>query len=127
MAGDDQESHPIARVDQDRYPISGDDQDPKDKSRWEKAMVACTFRKQEIATRPILKHFDSDRPPVSVVYNIKWAVSAALLHKHEGVYWSVYFSSRTLKPNEVKNCGMVEKEVLARVRMLDLCYTMLVS
>ena len=61
-----------------------------------------------------------------VVYASKWAVSAALLQEHEGVYWPIAFSSRTLKPNEV-NYGMVEKEVLALLRILDVCYTMLVS
>ena len=61
-----------------------------------------------------------------VVYARKWAVSAALLQKHEGVYWPVAFSSRTLKPNEF-NYGTVEKEVLALLRMLDICYTLLVS
>ena len=69
---------------------------------------------------------DTDRPPVIVVYASKWAVSAALLQKHEGVYWPITFSNRTLKPNEV-NYGMVEKEVLLLLRMLDICYTMLVS
>ena len=61
-----------------------------------------------------------------VVYASKWVVSAALLQEYYGVYWPVTFSSRTLKPNEV-NYGMIEKEVLALVRMLDICYTMLVS
>ena len=58
-----------------------------------------------------------------MVYASKWAVSAALLQKHEGVYWSITFSSRTLKPNEV-NYAMVEKEkILALLRMLDICYS----
>ena len=61
-----------------------------------------------------------------VVYARKWAVSAALLQKHEGLYWPVTISSRTLKPNEV-NYGMVEKDVIALLRMLDIFYTMLVS
>ena len=61
-----------------------------------------------------------------VVYTSTWAVSAAYLQKHEVVYWPVAFLSRTLKPNEV-NYGMMEKEVLALLRMLDICYTILVS
>ena len=36
------------------------------------------------------------------------------------------FEIRTLEPNEVKY-DMVEKEVLALLRMLDIFYTMLVS
>ena len=61
-----------------------------------------------------------------VVYASKWAVSAALLQKHEEVYWPVTFSSRMLNSNEF-NYGMVGKEVLALLRMLDICYTMLAS
>ena len=61
-------------------------------------MIAFTLLKAKIAETPILKHFDSDRPPVIVVYASKWAISAALLQEHDGVYWPVTFSSRTLKP-----------------------------
>ena len=104
----------------------GGDLDPKDRTRWEKAVIAFTMLKDKIAKTPILKHFDPDRIPVIVVYASKWAVSAAFLQEHDGVYWPVTFSSRTLKPNEV-NYGMVEKEVLSLLRMLDVGYTMLVS
>ena len=61
-----------------------------------------------------------------IVYASKWAMSAALLQKIEGVYCKVTLSRRTLKSNEV-NCGMVEKKVLALLRLRDICYTMLVS
>ena len=115
----DRDRYPISGSDRDRFPISGGDQDPEGRSRWEKATIAFTFLKQKIATTPILKHFDPDRPLVIVVYASKWAVSAALLQKHEGVYWPVTFSIRTLKLNEVKN-GMVEKEVLAFLRILGI-------
>ena len=57
------------------------------RSRWEKATIAFTFLKQKIATIPIFKHFDPDRPPVIVAYASKWVVSAALLQKQEGGYW----------------------------------------
>ena len=82
--------------------------------------------KDKIAKNPILKHFDPNRPPVIVVYASKWAVSAALLQEYDGAYWSVTFTNRTLKPNDI-NYGMVEKEVLALLRILDIGYTMLVS
>ena len=105
---------------------TGGDQDRGERNRWEKATIAFTLLKAKIADTPILKHFDPDRTPVVVVYASKWAVSAALLQEHEGVYWPVTFTSRTLKPNEI-NYGIVEKEVLALLRVLDMCYTMLVS
>ncbi|ETL42424.1 hypothetical protein L916_06765, partial [Phytophthora nicotianae] len=38
----------------------------------------------------------------------------------------VTFTSRTLKPHEL-NYGMVEKEILALLRILDVCYSMLVT
>ena len=97
-----------------------------DRSRWEKAMMSFTMLKVKIAKTPNLKHFDRDRPPVIVVYSSKWAVSAALLQERDGTYWPVTFTSRTLKPNVIKY-GMVEKEVLALLRILNFGYTMLVS
>ena len=36
------------------------------------------------------------------------------------------FTSRTLKPNEI-NYGMVEKKVLTLLRIVGICYSMLVS
>ena len=64
----DQELNPTAGDDRDRYPLSEDDQDSEGRSCWEKATIAFTFLKQKIASTPILKHFDPDRPPVIVVY-----------------------------------------------------------
>ena len=61
-----------------------------------------------------------------VVYASKSAVLAALLHKYEGVYWTVIFSSRTLKPN-VFNDDMEEKIVSKLIRSLEIFNTMLVS
>ena len=112
--------------DRDQDKNAGGDQDAGNGSRWKKAVIAFTLLKEKIAKTPILKHFDPDRAPVVVVYASKWAVSAALLQEYDGIYWPVTFSSRTLKSNEV-NYGMVEKEVLALLRILDVCYTMLVS
>ena len=61
--------------------------------------------KDKISKTPILKHFDTDRPLVIVVYASKWAVSAVLLQEHDGTYWPVTFTSRKLKSNEI-NYGM---------------------
>uniref|UniRef100_A0AAV1TY43 Reverse transcriptase RNase H-like domain-containing protein n=1 Tax=Peronospora matthiolae TaxID=2874970 RepID=A0AAV1TY43_9STRA len=94
--------------------------------RWTEAKVAFNLLKAKIATAPMLKHFEPDRPPVIVVYASKWAVSAALIQEYDGVYHPVTFTSRTLKPNEL-NYGTVEKEVLALLRVLDVCYTTLAS
>ena len=97
-------------------------------SDWEeqkaRAMIAFNMLKSKIASTPILRHFDPDRVPVIVVYASKWAISAALMQEQDGVYWPVTFTSRTLKANEI-NYGTVDKEVLALLRILDVCYTSL--
>ena len=120
--------HRKCRSDGDPDPIVVTRGDPTstDRSRWEKAMISFTILKNKIAKTPILKHFDLDHPPVIVVYASKWAVSASLLQEHDGVYWPVTFTSRTLKPNKI-NYKMVEKEVLALLRILDIGYTILVA
>ena len=79
----------------------------------------------KIDKTPILIHFDPDRSRVIVVYNSKWAVSAALLQEHDEIYWPVTLTSQTLNTNET-NYGMVEKDVLAMLRILDIRYTLLV-
>ena len=61
-----------------------------------------------------------------MVYASKWAVSAALIQEYDGVYQRVVFIRRTLKPNEL-NYRTVEKELLALLRVLDVCYTTLAS
>ena len=87
--------------------VTGGDINSTDRSRWGKAKISLTMLKDKIAKTPILNHFYPDRPPVTVVYAIFGAVSAALLQEHDGIYWSVVFTSRTLKPNEI-NYGMVK-------------------
>ncbi|ETP05185.1 hypothetical protein F441_18167 [Phytophthora nicotianae CJ01A1] len=77
-------------------------------------------------TAPVLRHFDPDRVPVVVVYASDWAISAALVQEHEYTYMPVTLASRTVKPNEL-NCNMVEKEILALLRILDVCYSTLVT
>ena len=61
-----------------------------------------------------------------MAYANKWAVYAALLREDDITYCPLTFTSRMLKINET-NYGMVEKEVLALLRILHISYTMLVS
>ncbi|KAE9096312.1 hypothetical protein PF007_g17052 [Phytophthora fragariae] len=103
-----------------------DDSQPSGEDKWARAMTAFTVLKDKLVRAPILRHFDPDRRPVVVVYASKWAISAALMQDHDGVYQPVTFTSRTLKPNEI-NYGVVDKEVLALLRILDVCYTQLVT
>eukprot|EP00644_Phytophthora_capsici_P010197 jgi/Phyca11/120516/e_gw1.41.70.1 len=103
---------------------TGGYESPED-DRWARAITAFTLLKAKIVATPILRHFDPDRGPVVVLYASQWAISAALMQEHDGVYWPVTFTSRTLKTNEL-NYSTVDKEVLALLRMLDVCYTQLV-
>ncbi|CAI5706018.1 unnamed protein product [Peronospora farinosa] len=98
----------------------------QEEDRWTRVQVAFAILKNKIATAPNLRHFDPDREPVIIVYASEWAISASLVQEYEGVYMPVTFTSRTLKPNEI-NYGLVDKEVLALLRILDLCYTSLVT
>ncbi|GMF46128.1 unnamed protein product [Phytophthora fragariaefolia] len=104
--------------------LGSDDQEQRDK--WTRATKAFVLLKDKIVHAPILTHFDPDKRPVVILYASKWAISAALVQEHEGVYKPVTFTSRSLKPNEI-NYGIVDKEVLALLRVLDVCYTQLVT
>ncbi|KAG3142146.1 hypothetical protein PC128_g24842 [Phytophthora cactorum] len=81
--------------------------------------------KRKIGSASVLRHFDTDMTPVVVIYACDWSISAALVQVHDGVYMPVNFTSRTLKSNEL-NYGTAEKEVLALLRILDVCYSLLV-
>ncbi|POM76964.1 Reverse transcriptase [Phytophthora palmivora] len=118
------DSYEIAR----KIKSTGDDEGvvAEEDGRWTEARTAFTILKNKIVTAPILQHFDVDRQPVVVVYASKWAISAALMQEHDGIYKPVTFTSRTIKPNEI-NYGMVDKEVLALLRILYICYTQLTT
>ena len=89
VAGGDPNRNSTTGGDPTYYSVAGGYPTCKDRSRWERAMISFTMLKDKIAKTPILKIFDPNRPPVIVVYASKWAVSAALLQEHDGVYWSV--------------------------------------
>ncbi|KAE9231796.1 hypothetical protein PF004_g10108 [Phytophthora fragariae] len=66
--------------------------------KWVEAEAAFSELKKKIAATPILRHFDTEKRPMVIGYASEW--------------------------NEL-NYGIVEKEVLALLRMLDLGYSML--
>ncbi|KAE8958655.1 hypothetical protein PR001_g30983, partial [Phytophthora rubi] len=92
--------------------------------RWIRAQKSFSKLKEKVASTPILRHFRPELQPVVVVYANDWAISAALMQEHADVFHPVMFASRTLKSNEL-NCGIVEKEVLALLRVLDLGHNLL--
>ncbi|KAE9300409.1 hypothetical protein PF008_g23010 [Phytophthora fragariae] len=92
--------------------------------KWKHAETAFEQLKLKIADTPLLRHFNPELEPVIIVYASEWAVSAVLTQQHDNVYMPVKFTSRTLKPNELRY-DIVEKEVLALLRILTSCFTML--
>ncbi|KAG2779364.1 hypothetical protein Pcac1_g10718 [Phytophthora cactorum] len=94
--------------------------------RWIRAHHAFERLKGKIATTPTLCHFDPYRQETVVVYASDWAVSTALMQEHDQIYYRINFIGRTLKPNEI-NYGVVEKEILALLRVPDLNYNLLVG
>ncbi|GMF33270.1 unnamed protein product [Phytophthora fragariaefolia] len=83
--------------------------------RWTRAKVAFTMLKAKVVNTPVI-----------ILYASQWAISAALVQENDGVYWPVTFISRTLKSNEL-NYGIVDKEVLPLLRMLEVNYTLLTT
>ncbi|KAE8985822.1 hypothetical protein PR002_g22523 [Phytophthora rubi] len=94
--------------------------------RWIRAHKPFAKLKEKVAATPILRHFQPELQPVVVVYANDWAISAALMQEHDAVFHPVMFASRTLKSNEL-NYGIVEKGVLALLRVLDLGHNLLVG
>ncbi|KAE8887576.1 hypothetical protein PF003_g28496 [Phytophthora fragariae] len=96
----------------------------REQEKWSHATSAFDVLKTKLAETPMLKHFDESRESVVIVYASDWAISGVLTQVHDDVYMPVKFTSRTLKPNEL-NYDIVEKEILALLRVLNECYTML--
>jgi len=98
----------------------------REQERWQHAENAFEALKVKIAETPMLRHYDPEREPVVIVYASDWAIAAVVVQEHDGTYMPVKFTSRTLKPNEL-NYSVVEKEILALLRILDNCFTILVG
>ncbi|GMF33732.1 unnamed protein product [Phytophthora fragariaefolia] len=96
----------------------------REQEKWRHALRAFEILKSKLATTPMLKHFDAEREPVVIVYANDWVIAAVLAQVHEDVCTPVKFTTGTLKPNELKY-NIVEKEVLALLRALNECFTML--
>ncbi|GMF37491.1 unnamed protein product [Phytophthora fragariaefolia] len=87
------------------------------------ALRAFEILKSKLAMTPMLKHFDTEREPVVIVYANDWAIAAVLAQVRGDVCMPVKFTSRCLKPNEL-NYNIVEKEILALLRALNECFAM---
>ncbi|OWY96425.1 reverse transcriptase, partial [Phytophthora megakarya] len=102
--------HEIARMDAEETQAEDSQLTGGERDRWARAKNAFTMLKVEIIATPVLKLFDPERTAVVVHFANKWAISAALMQEHEGVYHPVTFTSRPLKANEL-NYGVPRKMI----------------
>ncbi|OWZ00679.1 reverse transcriptase [Phytophthora megakarya] len=77
-------------LDQEAQDLTGVD------SRWIHAYRSFSVFKSNIATTPILRHFDPDPRATVVVYASDWAISGSLIQEYDKIYYPVIFASRTL-------------------------------
>ena len=87
--------------------------------------MAFAMLKNKIATAPILRNFNPIREAMIIVYASERAISASLVKYYEELLMPA-FTSITLKANELYYSS-VEEEVLVLLRILETCFTMLVT
>ncbi|GMF51365.1 unnamed protein product [Phytophthora fragariaefolia] len=80
--------------------------------------------RREVAEAPILRHFDGSKDVYIMLYANEWALSSTLMQMDDEVLHPVRCCGRVLKENEL-NYHPAEKEVLARLQVLKVCYTLL--
>ena len=108
------------------YELQDEDFDQAATRDLGQARAAFEHLRQRLTEAPILKHFQSERPVYVMLYANTWAVSATIMQEHDDVMHPVKFVGRVLKQSEL-NYQLAEKEILALLRVLKVCYTMLVG
>ncbi|KAE9268092.1 hypothetical protein PF001_g29802 [Phytophthora fragariae] len=81
---------------------------------------------QRVRDAPILRHFDRGKDVHVTLFANEWALSSTLMQEHEGKLHPVRFCGRVLKDAEM-NYHPAEKEVLALLLVLKVCYTQLIG
>uniref|UniRef100_H3HA23 RNase H type-1 domain-containing protein n=1 Tax=Phytophthora ramorum TaxID=164328 RepID=H3HA23_PHYRM len=81
---------------------------------------------QKVAEAPILRHFDRDKEVHVTLFANEWALSSTLMQYHDDKLHPVRFCGRVLKDAEM-NYHPAEKEVLALLLVLKVCYSQLVD
>ncbi|KAE9266543.1 hypothetical protein PF001_g30435 [Phytophthora fragariae] len=81
---------------------------------------------QRVRDAPILRHFDRSKDVHVTLFANEWALSSTLMQEHEGKLHPVRFCGRVLKDAEM-NYHPAEKEVLALLLVLKVCYAQLVG
>ncbi|POM80745.1 Hypothetical protein PHPALM_1377 [Phytophthora palmivora] len=79
---------------------------------------------QKVMDAPILRHFDRDKEVHVMLFANEWALSSTLTQEHDGRLHPVRFCGPVLKDAEM-SYHLAEKEILALLLLLKVCYTQL--
>ncbi|GMF22523.1 unnamed protein product [Phytophthora fragariaefolia] len=79
---------------------------------------------RKLADAPILRHFDKSKDVHLMLFANEWVLSTTILQMHDDKLHPVRFCGRVLKVSEL-NYHPAEKEVLALLLVLKMCYTQL--
>ncbi|KAE8978271.1 hypothetical protein PF011_g23314 [Phytophthora fragariae] len=90
------------------------------------ARQSFAMLQQRVRDAPILRHFDRGKDVHVTLFANEWALSSTLMQEHEGKQHPVRFCGRVLKDAKM-NYHPAEKEVLALLLVLKVCYTQLVG
>ncbi|KAJ0390666.1 hypothetical protein ATCC90586_011699 [Pythium insidiosum] len=93
-------------------------------SRLRAAHQGFETLKSRLTHAPVLRHFDESKPIVVVIFANDWAIAAAVMQGDPGELRPTRYVGRVLKDNKRK-FSPAEREVLALLRVLDVCYTLL--
>jgi RNase H-like domain found in reverse transcriptase len=92
----------------------------------DKAKKAFELLKIRVQQLPVLRHADRTKPFTIILHANPWAVGAVLAQTHDGKLWPVRFIGRTLQDAELRY-HEAEKEILALLRVLSSCYTLVIG
>ena len=87
-------------------------------------MKTFEILKEKLMSAPVLKHPDNSKEYHIILYANAWSIAAVVGQKYDGIIHPIQFVSRTLKAAE-RNRHIVEREILALLRVLHVCYTYL--
>ncbi|OWY92204.1 hypothetical protein PHMEG_00038884 [Phytophthora megakarya] len=88
------------------------------------AKESFTALQRKVADAPILRHFDAKKEVHIMLYANEWALSATPMQMHDDKLHPVRFCGRVHKDAEM-NYPSAEKEVLALLLLLKVCYSQL--
>ncbi|OWY95545.1 LOW QUALITY PROTEIN: reverse transcriptase [Phytophthora megakarya] len=92
----------------------------------EKPRHAFKILKDRLVSTPLLQHPDPGRQYVIILHANPWAISAVLGQDYDGIILPVRFVGHVLQDAELRY-HPAEKEVLALLRVLNTCLTMITS